>query len=250
MAIPKGFAAPKASDKITVYLSANETAPPAPPFELQRWISRDTWNARVPVITRTSAKYSKPMFERVWTLIGLIAVIVLPVALYRVILAAMNDNREGEVKFFFEAKAVSFGILVGTLLLFWLPMAIWKFIGNRQVNAIVHKWEREDRATMGPGAVIPTWKVKTPGVMNMSICLIIDVPSVRASRSFGFNTLPGNIVNAPPSYYQGGNVPPQVGVVNGMPVSIPVMSEAPKPENPFKDQNPFEDKNKVEEVKV
>jgi hypothetical protein len=35
-------------------------------------ISRDTWNARVPTITKEASKYQMPVFERAWFLIGLL----------------------------------------------------------------------------------------------------------------------------------------------------------------------------------
>jgi hypothetical protein len=58
---------------------------------------------------------------------------------------------------------------------------------------MVHKWAREDRAAMGPDAIIPAWNVKTPGVFGMSIRLVISVPPVRASQTFGATVFPASV---------------------------------------------------------
>jgi len=71
------------------YLSPTQPAPAMVPFELQNYvslvltldraiadaiyktqISPEIWEARIPSIARVTSRYSKPLFEGVWALLG------------------------------------------------------------------------------------------------------------------------------------------------------------------------------------
>lgn len=59
--------------------------------------------------------------------------IILPLAIYRVLADSLDVDdkfatlREREQRFF-EARSISMGVLVGCLVFFWVPLAVWKLI--------------------------------------------------------------------------------------------------------------------------
>lgn len=59
--------------------------------------------------------------------------IILPLAIYRVLANSLDVDdkfatlREREQRFF-EARSISMGVLVGCLVFFWVPLAVWKLI--------------------------------------------------------------------------------------------------------------------------
>lgn len=85
-----------------------------------------------------------------------------------------------------EARALSFGIFIAVALIFFLPMLAWKYIvrsrlvrykhlnlmytilpqGHLQVQRLLSKWAKADRMTRGQNVPLPTWKVKTPGLLR------------------------------------------------------------------------------------
>ena len=59
------------------------------------------------------------------------SIIVLPIALYQVIFNAFidkTDTKDNQTARYFEARAISFGIFIGTFLFFVIPITVWKFI--------------------------------------------------------------------------------------------------------------------------
>jgi cell division protein FtsW (lipid II flippase) len=55
-------------------------------------------------------------------------VFILPIGLYQIIAHSMtlNIKEEESAKYFFEAKAIAFAIFVGTVLVFFVPLWLWK----------------------------------------------------------------------------------------------------------------------------
>jgi len=178
---------------------------PPLPFELVNLTSKDTWTTRVTEITRIASRYCKPIFERVWALVGLIATFVVPTVLYRVILDRLQSNGDDYDEELTEAKVISFVLFVIVPLVFFAPMAIWKYTGYVRVNAMVKHWGKEDERTAGPGAPLPSWKVKTPGVFRDVITLVISVPLVSQTSGFHQDVYPpayvGRPVGAAPVYH-------------------------------------------------
>lgn len=54
--------------------------------------------------------------------------IILPLILYQIIFNAMFTQGPHTEGHFFEARAVSFAVFIGTILVFWMPILIWKGI--------------------------------------------------------------------------------------------------------------------------
>jgi hypothetical protein len=58
------------------------------------------------------------------------AVLILPMGLYQIISHSMtlNLNEDESAKQFFQAKAITFGIFLGTILVFFGPIFLWKWL--------------------------------------------------------------------------------------------------------------------------
>ncbi|KAJ7770185.1 hypothetical protein DFH07DRAFT_806016 [Mycena maculata] len=182
-----------ANNSIVLYLSPTQPAPIVP-VELRGEITPDVWADRLRSITVTASRYNKPMFERLWTTIGLLAIIIVPVALFQVILSALHLRSDPTEKGVFEARAISMGIFVGLVCFFIVPIAIWKYIGRKQVNSMLKKWEKADEAR---GASKSTWTVKTPGIFRSSIILNIQLPPGVAVSGFHINAYLPSYINGP-----------------------------------------------------
>jgi hypothetical protein len=205
------FKASRTSNEIVLYLSPNHPTPSTVPYELQNYISDDQWVVRVPAITKTAAKYSKPMFERIWMLMTAIAMFILPALVYRVIIGSSGGLRFGDeaaLRRLHLAKVVSTSMFIGVALLLFTPLIFWKFVGRRRVASMLQKWAAADRARMGANAFIPAWRVKTPGVFRDSIVLSIQLPADQVPSSFHPDAYLPSYINGPtdssvpPSYQQ------------------------------------------------
>jgi len=186
------FAATRnANNKIVLYLSPQQPSPFVP-VELRGEIQPDVWADRLAAITRTASRYNKPMFERVWFTVGFLAIIIVPVAIFQVILSALHFRSDPTTSHVFEARAISFALFVGMVILFLLPLAVWKYIGRKQVNAMLKKWEKADGS-----AAKSIWTVKTPGIFRSSIILRIQLPPGVPVSGFHVNAYLPSYINAP-----------------------------------------------------
>jgi len=191
-----------AQNKITLYLSPTQQ-PPVTPVELREEIGPDAWNGRLATITKTASRYHKQMFERVWSIIAVLAVIVVPVATFPLILSALNvfhlnsdSTGRTATDHVLEARAISVSMVLGIALVFILPIAVWKYIGQREVNSIVKKWETADK--QGRGSIpMSTWTVKTPGLLRSNIVLTIQLPPGTPISVFSVNAYTPAFVNPP-----------------------------------------------------
>jgi len=162
------FAATRKENNIVLYLSSTRPAPVSVPIELREEITPDVWAGRLDQITQTASRYYKPWFERIWTLVTLLAIIIAPVVLFRVVLSALHFGDVESEAHVYEARAISFAIFVGLVIFFVAPVAIWKYIGQKQVNAMLRKWETADKTGRG-SLPLSIWKVKTPNLIRSSI---------------------------------------------------------------------------------
>jgi len=181
-----GYFAPLRTTKdIVLYLSPKRPVPIAVPFELQNQISPDEWAFRIQAISKTTSRYSRPLFERIWTFVGFLTTLILPVALFQLVvvqllLARNHDSAGLQV----EARAISFGIFVGVALFFLVPIAVWKYLGRRQVNGLLQRWSKADSARAGTSFNPPVWKVNGPGIFRDSTILTIELPSPPLPTAF------------------------------------------------------------------
>jgi len=188
------FAATRKENNIVLYLSSTRPAPVSVPIELREEITPDVWAGRLDQITQTASRYHKPWFERIWTLLTLLSIIIAPVVLFRVVLSALHFGDVETEAHVYEARAISFAIFVGLVIFFVAPVAIWKYIGQKQVNAMLKKWEAADKTGRG-SLPLSTWKVKTPNLIRSSIVLTIQLPPGVAVSSFHVNAYLPSYIN-------------------------------------------------------
>ncbi|RDB24952.1 hypothetical protein Hypma_007879 [Hypsizygus marmoreus] len=136
-----------------------------------------------------------------WTIIGFIATLGVPLALYQLIFGyfdrpAPGARRESGLRQA-EARALSIGISFGSLLLFSLPIIVWKLIGKRKMRKMLGRWADMDRINSGHTNPIPTWKVRTPAIFKDTITLIITIPQRSSTSSFHPNAYLPSYINAP-----------------------------------------------------
>lgn len=185
-----------------LYLSSKQPAPGVP-FELQGSISPDVWAVRLPTIAKVSERYSRPIFERVWFVVGLLATIIVPAALYNTILSALHFQPENRLfqpqdpDIFLKARAITGAIGIGIILFFTIPMITWKFIGRKQVNRLLQQWARSDQALLGNSGPVPVWKVSTPGVFSDKTVLTITLPPSLSPTSFHPSAYLPSYINPP-----------------------------------------------------
>ncbi|KAI3619029.1 hypothetical protein WG66_000652 [Moniliophthora roreri] len=197
--------AQRKGSEIILHLSPAQAPPSTVPFELQNQITVATWEVRIGAVLHASARYSKPWFERIWFFIALVSLVVIPVALQPIVRSAIiTRDQEGFITTTSLAKAILFSTFLGTLLLFLIPIATWKYIGHRHLNALAQKWTKADRVEFGQN-VACHWTVKSPGVFRDGIVLLIGLPAGVAPTSFHPNAYLPSYINGPldadASYY-------------------------------------------------
>ncbi|KIY73124.1 hypothetical protein CYLTODRAFT_387625 [Cylindrobasidium torrendii FP15055 ss-10] len=209
--------------EILVYLSPTQPAP-LPPVEISNQVSPDKWAARVNAITSTAARYSKPGMERVWMILGMILMFVIPVAVHRPIMNALPDAPLHTLHA--QASAINLAISVAIGMLIFVPWFMWKFIGSRRVNSMVAEWVKTDQTTYGKNGAIG-WRVKTPGVFNGRLVLILSLPPSIANSLFHPNAYLPSFINGPADveanhYYpfksEAGSGLPRMSVVGNVPL--------------------------------
>ncbi|KAF5393315.1 hypothetical protein D9757_000640 [Collybiopsis confluens] len=220
--------ATRTSSDIVLYISARQPNPPVP-FELQDQITPAVWSSRLSAVASCTAHYSKPWFERIWVVIGILASLVVPSVLYSVVYDHMNvRNPDGTVDFsrLAESRIMTFALFVGVILLFLAPIAIWKVIGRQQVRRLTSQWAGADRLNYGQNAA-SIWKVRSPGVFRDSTILTISLPASMKPTSFNPNAyLPSYINSAPDAavnyYYPYNGEPgiPRMSVVGNVPLYV------------------------------
>lgn len=190
------FAATRNANKIVLYLSSTHSAPVSVPIELREEITPDVWADRLAAITHTASRYYKPIFERAWAVVAVLAMIIVPSALFQVIVSALHFQGDLTVNHAYEARWITFAIFVGLMIFFLLPIAIWKYIGQKQVNSILKQWEKADKTGRG-SLPMSTWSVKGPGIIRSNIVLTIQLPPGVAVSSFHVNAYLPSFINPP-----------------------------------------------------
>jgi len=192
-------------DNIIITIQKKFDAPPLP-YELQGHVAAETWDFRIRQIHVLCNQFSKPLLERTWLAISILATFVLPISLYDVIFNAVTpkplrdaldrqtlgnappSNRfDGNVddaigKYLMETRGIIFGMLIGIFVVFWLPLISWKGIGAMRANDMTRRWEEEDRSR---GATfVPHWTVTPPGIITLTGTAKISTPPIRPPSLF------------------------------------------------------------------
>jgi len=220
----------RTSNAVVVYFSPREFGPEQPPFELQGFISTDTWTTRMAELKRIASRYSKPMFERIWSLVGFMAMVIVPAVAYTLLFQkfvhnngfnnGFAENNISNANGFFTARAITFGIFVGLALLVYVPIGIWKSRGRRQVAALVQRWQVEDRRLLS-GQPTAQWSARLPGVFSNHVVLSAILPFVGPSAFHPAAYLP-SYINAPSDGMRNNST------INGVPgVTQPYMGNVP-----------------------
>lgn len=157
-------------------------------------------------------------------MIGVIAVIVVPLVAYKLVLSALHFRSNPTTAHVFEARGISFAIMVAIMVLFLVPISIWKYLGHRAVNRMIQQWEKADLAARS-GDPRPNWKCKTPGIFRSNIILTISLPPGTAPSVFNVNAYLPSYINGPTdpdanSYYPFKAEPglPRMSVVGNVPL--------------------------------
>jgi len=255
----------------------HEDPPLGVPVELQPFYTQEVWEARLPALTRKASRYFKKTLEGIWMLVCFGSLIALPIAMYYVALDNLPEDPEDKKKEdhehwwqvfhhglnrYWKARLISIGTWVGLMILFFLPMHIWKNKGKKEVQAMLTKWENEDRAVRPAGAPLPTWKVKSFGVVSKNIKFAVTIPSLPPPSTFhpGYTHPSQYVVNGPSDpaasqYYQQQPPtaqwgPPSQGYHGSSSSgSLPLYNQAGQPAGAYnaskhddeKEKNPFED---------
>jgi len=175
--------AQRENGQVTLYLST-KFAPPPVPFELQGHISSDDWAVRVPALTKLSARYYKPIFERIWLACAIIITLIIPLALYGLIFHGIYGRDEVEGSKSLLARLLGLLIFLAALAVFWTPIYIWKQIGKRRVRALLASYAAADAARSTLSGFIPKWTINTPGIFSTRIILTITTPPAAPITSF------------------------------------------------------------------
>ncbi|KAL1696304.1 hypothetical protein GGG16DRAFT_108413 [Schizophyllum commune] len=170
---PKFFAQHKADNVILVYLSPTSPPPVSVPFELQEYVSKDAWASRITTITRVASSYSKPKLEMIWAILSFLLLTVIPMAIVSVLNATLHDD---DPQWHFHVREISLGIFLGMMLLFAMPMVIWKAIGQRHLNRTIQRWTQQDNQTLVPGTARANWSARLPRMFSSQIVVSIAVP--------------------------------------------------------------------------
>lgn len=218
----------RSAHEIVLYLSPRQS-PPSVPFELQNQVTSTEWDSRLQSLIQASTRYTKPWFERIWLLLAIISAIVVPLGLQKLVYRAMisRDGNgfviSGSVV---EANLALFASFAGILILFLVPIAVWKHIGARHLNALANKWTKSDRVNLGQN-VASRWTVKSPRVWRDSTRLIITLPQNSAPSSFHPNAYLPSYINGPIDpdanyYYPYKSEPglPRMSVVGNVPLYL------------------------------
>jgi hypothetical protein len=216
--------AQRTESEILIYVAGGEPVPEQVPLELQPYVPNDVWNARLPSVRDLSSRYYKKGFEMAWFSLGFFSAIILPAFLYNVILQAMLktnpnqlDTNGGVVDFNVEARFLSVGIFVGLVLLFFVPLAVWKFIGQRRANAMVGRWNRQDKMERSPNGFIPTWRVQMPGVFSSRCIIHVSTPPQTMPSAFHPDAYLPSYLNGPTDQGAEAYFYPYKGSKPGMP---------------------------------
>jgi len=78
---------------------------------------------------------------------------------------------------FFTYRAVGMAVFIGTLLLVWIPLIVWKSLGKRKLKSLEAEWLTVDRAT-ARGGFVPRWTITKAGIFSSTEVIRVTVPQV------------------------------------------------------------------------
>lgn len=154
--------------------------PPLPPA-LQQLLSPSTWDDRLRSLIETLSYYSIPIFEKVYIIFGIFVTFFVPIATYDVILGALTGGSHDLDAHVGQAKLISFGMAIATLLFVFTPLFLWKYMGKRRVQQLLLQWTQEDIKTIPPYLSLPVWNASNPRLCNDIVVLVVTVPVTQSN---------------------------------------------------------------------
>jgi hypothetical protein len=191
-------------NRLILFLEKDEK-PTSLPVELQTYIAALDWDMRIITLKQICNQFSRPMLERFWCLIGFFIIIILPSVLHHFIFNAVF-NPANPFDTAAEARWITFGIYIVGILIWLLPIGIFKSIGKRRISSHLAKWNTQDRASNPSAPAIPIWRVSLPGPFMIFGKLKITLPpSNSPPTTFTQNAympphLANSLAGAPPGY--------------------------------------------------
>lgn len=171
---------------IIVRLARNPVTLPPVPLELQSFLTPLEWDRRLVAICELATRYTRPMLEKVWIIVGLIVTLSVPIVLYRALIDAIFHSltsRLGDADSkLAEARLITTGVFVAILLIVWGPYILWRTIARLRMRALLTEWGKVDILAKNKGLFVPLWTVKLPNSPIGRITVVVTTPQ-RASPS-------------------------------------------------------------------
>jgi len=129
---------------------------------------------------------------------------------------------ESQAQKIFMGRLVSFFVLIGVLMLIWVPMTIWSIRGNKKIHKLLSTWTEQDSNPAVPSHQHLKWSLRNSSTFSGRANLIVKLPvdAMRSVSNFHPDAyLPLYIAKAPNGVWdpraEGGkggyvNKPPQV----------------------------------------
>jgi len=178
--------------------------PPVPP-ELQAFVTGDEWQRRLSAISQLARRYSRPLLEKIWILLGFLLTLAAPIIVYRVLDDKFGSNEFSEIPDFqqlSQLRFIAFGVFIAVLIVVWTPLIIWKSVGRYRMRTLIREWNQIDILAKNKGLFVPTWTVALPsGYSSMTIVNVTIPPRVNPTVFHPDAYLPPYI--SPPEYNTG-----------------------------------------------
>lgn len=196
---------------IQVYLSKN-LPNPALPVELEGYVTADNWAIRCNAIVKTCSSFNAPIFERIYFVFALLATVIAPFPLSSLIFRAIDKNADADPTTLtdaqleqenWESRGIMLAMFFAMVMIFWVPLALWKIIPMIRVARLIDRWKKQDLLHPALDRFMPVWKVQTAGVFKSALMLSVTTPPTAQPTTFFPNAYLPPYINPPPSVNPG-----------------------------------------------
>jgi len=163
---------------ITVHFAPGAVNFPPVPIELNAFITPDEWQRRLTVISKLARRYSRPLLEKIWIFLGFLLTLAAPIIVYRVLDNKILSNNGEFVDFdqLSKLRFISFGVFVAVMVVFWVPLIIWKSVGRYRMRSLISEWSQIEVLAKNKGLFVPIWSVSLPSGYSSMIAVSITIP--------------------------------------------------------------------------
>jgi len=172
---------------ISVHLLRGFPSLPPVPLELQSFISPQEWERRLDAINKLAHRYSKPIMERIWILLGFLLTLIGPILVYRLLAANLPDPEFDLATFrreFTQLKLITLGVFIGILVVAWAPLVLWKCLGRYRMRSLLNEWGQVDVLAKNKGLFVPLWSVDLPSSFARAVTVRISIPPRLSPTTF------------------------------------------------------------------